>query len=497
VAHDEGLYARRARLVEESFNWFSSPFDSPHHKTIGSYWFIALSIRLFGNSELALRLPSIITSFFCLFSSYLIALKISNKKSALIAVFSLSSMPLWIQYSRYASPDIPFVLSILLTILFFLKFLDSNHFLNKYIYILISGFSISFAFFIRSYMALVPLIGLTPFLLYHLSRSKNIFKAVFSFGISLGFIPTILNLYFAYEKFGLNGITSLFDFAKNQAIGGIDFSHLIRIPFNYFYLTFPVGILLIILLFFTSSNNLINYPLLVYYYPIFSLIILLSMSTSYPHYYLFLLPFFSIIFAVKIQSFTFRFTFSKNNIKYILLLMITLIICTLTSLFLYYNDFIIEGFQRKIILIYLISLILVFSYIYSLRFVFNTMPTSFNLIKFFYTIIVPQYISLSLLYNFGILGNPNSITKSFINDKYISSIINSNIIYLYNVDSKIQTLLTFYLPSYKVVKSLNEISKYSYIITSYKTNINILNGENSFRSIKKFDKHSLLMNISK
>ena len=122
VAHDEGLYARRARLIENSDNWFSPPFPSPHHKTLGSYWFIALSIRLLGSSELALRIPSIISSFLCLISWYLIALKITDKKSALISLFSLSSMPLWIQYSRYASPDIPFVLCILLAILFFLQF---------------------------------------------------------------------------------------------------------------------------------------------------------------------------------------------------------------------------------------------------------------------------------------------------------------------------------------------------------------------------------------
>ena len=79
VAHDEGLYARRARLIESSANWFSPPFTSPHHKTLGSYWFTALSIRLFGNSELALRLPSILSSFFCLISSYLIAFKITNR----------------------------------------------------------------------------------------------------------------------------------------------------------------------------------------------------------------------------------------------------------------------------------------------------------------------------------------------------------------------------------------------------------------------------------
>ena len=139
VAHDEGLYARRSRLIEESFNWFSSPFSTPHHKTLGSYWLIALSIRLFGTNEFALRLPSLVCSFLCLISTYFIALKISNKKSAFIAVFSLSSIPLWIQYSRYASPDIPFVLCILLVILFFLKFLESKRDRYKFFYILISG----------------------------------------------------------------------------------------------------------------------------------------------------------------------------------------------------------------------------------------------------------------------------------------------------------------------------------------------------------------------
>ena len=33
VAHDEGLYARRARLIESTDNWLSPPFPSPHHKT--------------------------------------------------------------------------------------------------------------------------------------------------------------------------------------------------------------------------------------------------------------------------------------------------------------------------------------------------------------------------------------------------------------------------------------------------------------------------------
>ena len=87
-------------------------------------------------------------------------------------------------------------------------------------------------------MAFVPLIGLSPFLLQFLSRKKYIFKIKFFVGIAIGSIPTFLNLYFSYQQFGSVGVTSLFDFAKKQAIGSIEFNEFIFIPFKYFYLTF-------------------------------------------------------------------------------------------------------------------------------------------------------------------------------------------------------------------------------------------------------------------
>ena len=495
VAHDEGLYARRSRLVEESYNWFSSPFSTPHHKTLGSYWFTALSIRLFGNNELALRLPSILSSFLCLLISYLIAIKISNKKSALISIFALSSMPLWIQYSRYASPDIPFVLCILLSILFFLKFLDSNKY--RYIYVFISGLFISISFFIRSYMVFVPIIGLSPFLAFNLYRTKNSLKILFLNGILFGSIPTFLNLYFSYKKFGISGITSLFEFAKKQAVGGFDFNNLVLIPLNYLYFTFPIGILFFIFIAFTRSKNKVKYPLLTYFYPFLSLLVLLCMSRSYPHYYLFLLPSLSILFAVQLQSCSFRFPTSEKVIKSLLLLLMIFVVVILISLAFYFNAILIDYSYRKILLVYILPLFLSLSIISSSRYLFIAKDNNFNLIKFFYNITIPQYIFLSLLYNLGVIGNPNYKTKSFINDKYVSSIINSNTIYLYKVDTKVKTLLSFYLPSSIVVKSSGDLKMFNYIITSDKNLLHSYKNDSVFRSIKKFDNHFLLMNISK
>tara|TARA_Y100001968_G_C19212448_1_gene645451 strand:- start:288 stop:710 length:423 start_codon:yes stop_codon:yes gene_type:complete len=135
------------------------------------------------------------------------------------------------------------------------------------------------------------------------------------------------------------------------------------------------------------------------------------------------------------------------------------------------------------------------SFIYSLRYLFKNRNYEFNLIRFFYNIIIPQYISLSLLYNFGVLGNPNFKTKLFLNDKDVRSIVNKNTIYFYNLDSKIETLLSYYLPSTMILKSSKYINNYKYLITS---DSNLLNGGdrgNEFRIIRKFDKHFLLLNI--
>ena len=95
------------------------------------------------------------------------------------------------------------------------------------------------------------------------------------------------------------------------------------------------------------------------------------------------------------------------------------------------------------------------------------------------------------------MGNPNFQTKSFLNDRNISKIINSNIIYLYNVDSKIMTLLSYYLPSSRIVRSTENINNYKYIISSDSNLLNILPNGNVFKKVQTFDNHFLLMNVSK
>ena len=71
MAHDEGLYARRARVIVDTGDWIH-PWDTPHHKTPGPYWMVALFIQLLGRHEVAVRLPSLLASLGCIWLTYAI-----------------------------------------------------------------------------------------------------------------------------------------------------------------------------------------------------------------------------------------------------------------------------------------------------------------------------------------------------------------------------------------------------------------------------------------
>ena len=105
IAHDEGLYARRAKFLLESGDWFS-PFLIPHHKTVGSYWPISTSFKLFGASDWAARLPSILSALIATILFYLISRRYFNSLSSFTASLALLATPLYFQGCLlYTSPS--------------------------------------------------------------------------------------------------------------------------------------------------------------------------------------------------------------------------------------------------------------------------------------------------------------------------------------------------------------------------------------------------------
>lgn len=102
----------------------------------GLYIYLAIpSIAIFGLTEFAVRLPSVLFGILAIFGVFLLAKELfeNEKKNALLAQFaalSLAIMPLHIHLSRGAWESNVFVTMLLFSIYFLLRFIKSGKFLN-------------------------------------------------------------------------------------------------------------------------------------------------------------------------------------------------------------------------------------------------------------------------------------------------------------------------------------------------------------------------------
>ena len=209
MAHDEGLYAWRSRLMYDSGDWIN-PWESPHHKTPGFYWLIAVSYSLFGISEISVRLPNMILGILSVLVVYEIGKILLNKKVAWLAAAILSVEFLWLQYSRLGTPDVPMVFLVLLGILSLLKAeLNPRH---RYIWGLIAGCSFSMGFLIRSFMIFIPIVALSPYLILQHRRHNHLANPMLYLGFLLGLAPTIIWLRLSSLRFGGDSFAELINF---------------------------------------------------------------------------------------------------------------------------------------------------------------------------------------------------------------------------------------------------------------------------------------------
>ena len=240
VAHDEGLYARRAKFLLESRNWFS-PFLTPHHKTVGSYWPIAISFHLFGISDWAARLPSIFSGLLATILFYLTSRRYFNPQSSLVASLALLAMPVYFQALRTAGPDMIFTFLVIAQAYLLISIKNPSYVSDRW-KVIGFGICISLALFVRSLVALVPLISLLPFLWSRRFLGIKSFWLFTGFGLLLGSIPLLINLYAVFSQFGYSGLQALTSFASKK-VGLSDLAILPSFPFYFSRLilfTFPV-----------------------------------------------------------------------------------------------------------------------------------------------------------------------------------------------------------------------------------------------------------------
>ena len=452
VAHDESLYANRAKLIIDSNNWFT-PFEKAHHKTIGSYWLISLSFKIFGISEFSARLPSYIFSILSSFVLFKIIKNIGSLEIGLISIFTISSSFIWFSYGKYCSPDTLYIFFNLSSVLFLLKI---NKFLkehNKNKYLFISGLFLSLPFFIRSYLQLLPLVSLFPFILFKLKKLGYKNTRYFIIGFFVGLIPLIISYYIAYRTYGVDSFIKPYMLLQGKTLDENEiFAGFLFYPRNLILLCTPFFIFLINGTRYILKNKSREIQILLVFTPLINIVILMLTASKYSHYGLFTIPLlasnasFGIYESFKNKSKGSKLTLRIFGGSTLLLSTLILIGSILNYHLKFLNQFnLIE--ESIIITLTLISMTL------SLKILYKTNSNFLNLNNIL-SIFFIQIFILNLFFTNGIIGNPNNEIKDFIYQPDIKKIIKDKQIYLIGeLEDKKLNLLKFYLPKYKVIKN--------------------------------------------
>ena len=457
IAHDEGLYARRAKFLLESGNWFS-PFLTPHHKTVGSYWPIAISFHLFGISDWAARLPSICSGLVATILFYLTSRRYFNPQSSLVASLALLAMPVYFQALRTAGPDMIFTFLVIAQAYLLISIKNPSYVSDRW-KVIGFGICISLALFVRSLVALVPLISLLPFLWSRRFLGIKSFWIFTGLGLLLGSIPLLMSLYAVFSQFGNPGLLVLTSFASKK-VGLSELALLPSLPFYFSRLilfTFPVLLFVLIgikrakkyLLKPRISSLLTEVNSLTVLFPLTYLLILSFMGTRHYHYLTPFTPFLALNvarfgLASNRKNFSFEIYFT-GFLGLMYLLGMCAILFIKNDLSQLSVSFLVAVLGFCSILCFYFFIMKVFSW------------RKINLVPFalLCTIFSTQYLSLSALAAGGVILSTNKEIKSLA--RTINADCKSSGVYLYSLDGKDMTVLRFYLDRAHLLESLDNL----------------------------------------
>ena len=219
VPWDEGLYMWRARLfLDQKEAWV--PFAQAHHKTPGHYWIVALSMGLFGVSDIAARLPFVLLALLSAWLVYGIGAVVLSRRAGAMASLILGTSYLWAAYSRRVSPDLASISFFLAGVLLLVQVLvqparSSGHCCHWRLY----GAGVLFALTIvlRSVLAVLPLAGLMPWLLRQARGRKILTSPWLWLGLACGALPTLIWVWKSIAAYGITGFMEPLRFPLGKA----------------------------------------------------------------------------------------------------------------------------------------------------------------------------------------------------------------------------------------------------------------------------------------
>jgi len=178
---DEAINVNAAstlRLKELVLGYSLGDFHPPFFHAILRGW-----ILLFGTSEVSVRLPSVILGIGCVFMTYLIAKKLFEEKTALVAATLLATSPLHIYYSQEARMYMLAAFLASCSVYFFISVIKKDSLPLWF------GFIISTALLL--YVDYLPYLLIPTYIIYLSIFRRKIPKSTF-----ISFFPALILVFF-------------------------------------------------------------------------------------------------------------------------------------------------------------------------------------------------------------------------------------------------------------------------------------------------------------
>ena len=438
MAHDEGLYATRARLMFDTGDWVN-PWQEPHHKTPGIYWLIAIFYYFLGIHESTVRLPSLILGLIAICLVYEIGRLTINSDVGFLAACILNIQFLWLQYCRLGNLDLPTIVLVLGSIFSLLQ-AESKPAKSKNLLTGWAGFCLGLAVIFRGFMVGIPIIALAPYLWSENRRHHHLSNPGLYLGFILGLTPTAIWLFLSWSRYGSGTFQALLGLVvtlgtenrNNQSI----FYYFLSVSAS----SFPWGLIAVGGLVIAWRNK-IKYYYLLAGFPTVVFGLISIYSTRLPHYALLLYPFLALLAALALFCLVnpgqYKYHFPQwvlPTFSYFFTALGILLLLAGIVLIFYLKT---EQQYGKIVIATSLSWLF-------LAFVSQRKYSSYLWLT---TLLLGAWLGLLTAVNIGAIGNYEPDVKAFLKQPAITQIIDHNPIYILHGDDKTRVLLKFYLPN--------------------------------------------------
>jgi len=451
IAFDEGYYALQGKWVLEYNNWITPQwfeqvqFDRPPFLPI----LIAVFYKLFGINYFSAHLPILISSVIVLYFTFKIHGLLIGESFKWLSPLILITTMLWINFTHLVTQDILLVAFETVGIYFLIKSSENSR--NNEL--ILSSFWIGLCFFLKTYMVIIPIIAITPYVLIY--KRNLLTKTYFYFGFLLGFTPFIFWSILCLNLYGLDFISGI-----NNKLLSLSKSNTFSQPFYYYLWNLPISFLPWTP-FSIYGIGLIKKKLpsskyyLIVIYPLFLIFLLSLFSTKVPYYSLQAFPFISIASSYGLFHFSSNLNLKKkrfvNKISYSLMF---ILISSITYLSIKKVNFAGEINSNFFIFIFAGFLII------SSPLLINIFSSKrLNILAF----LLGPYLCTSLLVQTGQLNNRSPNIKIALNNLDKSELINNAQIFVITPtglnDQELSEIIKISLYSKVMIKKLNNIEE--------------------------------------